>query len=396
MKARLDFSGNIAKSYLYSFISSLSFSEAIWMLYLAHRGMSLVQIGLLESVFHLTSLLMEVPTGIVADRFGRRTSRALSRLVALAATLLMLASRDFGGFVLAFVFVALGYNLESGAGDALVYDSLVDEGRQGDYMKVKGRLEIGYQSAQGLSIVAGGLAATWSYELAYVLGAAVHFLAFLLSLGFREPRTGRSPTGEAAHPSLLRHILDSAAVIRGNRGILVYILFIESFSLFYTTLWFYSQNFLKGRGYREWAIGLVLGASSVAGVIMATQAHRIEASLGKRRLVSLAPIVAMAGFGLVAFTGLEAWALILLSAVEGLLFVSFSDYVNRLIPSESRATLLSFEAMVFSTMMIVFFPAIGALSSARGFKTAFAAIFVASVPVLLGARSRLLGSLDRT
>jgi hypothetical protein len=88
---------------LFVFLSGTSLSEAIWMLYLAFRGMSLVQIGLIESVFHVTSMLMEVPTGIVADRFGRKTSRLLSRIVAMIGTALMIGSRSFWGFSLAFV-----------------------------------------------------------------------------------------------------------------------------------------------------------------------------------------------------------------------------------------------------------------------------------------------------
>ncbi len=381
---------NIAKSYLYSFVSSFSFSEAIWMLYLAYRGMSLVQIGMLESIFHMTSMLMEIPTGIVADRFGRKFSRILSRGVAFSATVLMLSSRSFSGFAFAFVLIALGYNFESGAGDALVYDSLVDDGREADYMKVKGRQEIAYQSANGLSLVAGGIIATFSYELAYVLGACIHLASLGLALGFREPLAGRKTRTKGESHSLLRHCADSIKVIKDNKGIFIYILFIETFSLFYTTLYFYFQNFLKGKGFGEWAIGLVLAASALAAVLMATQAHRIEKKLGRLPLICVAPFLAMACFGLIAFTGLEPWAMIVLSAIEGLLFVSFSDYINRMIPSENRATLLSFQAMTFSVMMILFFPLIGALAEAKGFKIAFIAIFAVSVPVLWGARWKLL------
>ena len=395
MRPKLD---NIAKSYLYSFLSSFTFSEAIWVLYLAYRGMSLVQIGLLESIFHLTSMLMELPTGIVADRYGRKASRVLSRAVALLASVLMILGHTFAGFALAFVLTALSYNLESGAGDALVYDSLVDAGRAHDFMKVKGRLEVAFQSARGLALVAGGFLATVSYELAYGLSAAVHGLALLAALAFEEPRSGRQERvpGERGLRALVRHCRGSFQVVRANRGLLVYILFIESFSLFYATLYFYFQTFLKARGYREGGIGLILALSATAGVLTATQAHRIEKRLGRILLVRLAPFAAIAAFGGIAFTRLEPLAMIALSMVEGLLFVSFSDYINRMIPSGSRATLLSFEAMTYSVMMLVFFPLVGALAEARGFKAAFAALFAVSALVLVGAQRMLLRSMRLT
>lgn len=385
---------NISKSYAYSFLFSLAFTEAIWMLYLAYRGMSLIQIGLLESIFHITSLAMEVPTGILADRLGRRTSRVLSRAVALVASVLMILGRTFPGFAFAFVLSALSYNLESGAGDALVYDSLVDAGREQDYMKVKGRLEIAFQGARGLALVAGGFLATVSYELAYGLTIAVHGLAIATALTFEEPRAGRT---ERPGGSWLRAVADhcraSLQVVRANRRILSHILFVETFSLFYATLYFYFQNFLKSRGFREGGIGLILSLSATGGVLAATQTHRIERGLGRVLLVKLAPIAAIAAFAGIAFTRLEPLFLILLSMIEGLLFVSFSDYINRMIPSGSRATLLSLQAMVYSVMMIFFFPLVGALAEHCGFKAAFAAIFAASVLLLLGAQQVLLRSL---
>jgi len=380
---------NIPKNYLYVLLSNTSLSEAIWMLYLAYRGLTLLQIGLVESVFHVTSLLMEVPTGIVADRFGRKTSRLLSRVMAMIGTLLMIASQSFWGFALAFVFVALGYNLESGAGDALVYDSLVQAGRQDRYMRVKGRQEIAYQAAAIVSLVASGIVATFDYLLAYWLALGIHALSFGLALTFVEPDVGR-PGAAANRRGLVFHVADSLRALRDHRVILVYVLFIEGFSLFCTTFRFYFQNFLKSRGFVEWQIGATLAGSAVAGMIGAANAHRAEKLLGERRLVSFSPFLAIAAFAVIAFTRAEIPAFILCCALDGILYVSFSDYINRLIPSERRATLLSFQAMAFSLMMIAFFPAVGAVAARIGFKRAFAAMLAVSIPLLLTSRWLLL------
>jgi len=380
---------NVLKNYAYVFLTGTSLSEAIWMLYLAFRGLTLVQIGLAEAVFHVTSLLMEVPTGIVADRFGRKTSRILGRGMAMVGTLLMIVSRSFWGFAVAFVAIALSYNLESGAGDALVYDSLLQCGQQDRFTRVKGRQEISWQAAQILSLVASGIIATRSYTLAYVLSLAVQGASLAIALTFEEPTIGRDGPRER-RPGLVRHVAGSFRVLRENRGILSYILFVEGFSLFCTTLHFYFQNFLKSRGYVEWQIGLVLASSAGAGMLGAAITHGIERRFGKRWLVSLSPFAALVAFGLIAFTPLEIPGMVLRAFVEGILFVSFSDSINRQIPSEHRATLLSFEAMTFSLMMIVFFPLIGAVADRWGFETAFVTIFSAAVPLLLASRWLLL------
>ena len=67
------------KLYIYTFYN-LNLTRGIWMIYLAYRGFSLLELGIFEGVFHLTSFLMEVPTGVVADLWGRRISRLYGRL----------------------------------------------------------------------------------------------------------------------------------------------------------------------------------------------------------------------------------------------------------------------------------------------------------------------------
>ena len=61
---------NIRVNYAFTFIKNFAVTQGIWMFFLATRGMSLLQIGLLEGIFHVTSLLMETPTGIVVDLWG--------------------------------------------------------------------------------------------------------------------------------------------------------------------------------------------------------------------------------------------------------------------------------------------------------------------------------------
>lgn len=386
---------NVGKNYLFVFLSGTSLSEAVWMLYLAFRGMSLVQVGLLESMFHLTSMLMEVPTGIVADRFGRRTSRILGRVMAMLGTLLMLVSKGFWGFAAAFVLTALSYNLESGAGDALVYDSLAACGKADGYMKVRGRQEIAYQAAKIVSLVGSGIVATFDYTLAYLLTLAVHGACFALSFAFEEPPVGAPSDPSRKKVPFTGHLSGSLRVLAENRGIVAYILFIEGFSLFHTTLCFYFQNFLKSGGYPEWRIGLVLAVCSLAGMAAGANAHRLEKGMGGRRLISLSPFLALGAFALIAFTGFEVPGILLLSAMEGVLYVVFCDYINRLIPSIHRATLLSFQAMAFSILMAVFFPLVGVIAAGEGFKAAFLAMFAVSVPVLLGSRALLLRKMGK-
>ncbi|MCK8060714.1 MULTISPECIES: MFS transporter [unclassified Fusibacter] len=370
---------NIVKNYIYTFVSSVAVTDAIWMLFLAYRGMSLLEIGILESIFHISSLLMEIPTGIVADRFGRKTSRVMGRVLALVGTALMLSSHSFWMFAVAFVFSSLSYNMESGAGDALVYDTLVEIGESNRYMKIKGIIELCFQTAKTSSLIIGGWIATFNYELGYGISILINVLAIISALSFKEPTVHQTDQKKV---SMLGHIKGSIGVIRDNAQILDYVVFIESFSLFHTTLFFYFQNFLKGKGFSETWIGVTLASASLLSILFSTRAHWFEEKFGRYRIIrtsAVATLIALAG---IAFLPMEIAFFIMISCIDGVLFVAFSDYINQLIPSEHRATLLSFQAMVFSLLMILYFPVFGWVASSFGFKAGFIMVFFTSVPLM--------------
>lgn len=372
---------NIKRNYFYILTSSFALTESIWMLYLAEKGMSLIQIGLLESIFHVTSLLMEVPTGMVADLYGRKTSRILGRAAACLATLLMLGASGFWSFVLAFILTAIGYNLESGAGDALVYDSLVDQNQTDAFMKIKGIQEICFQTARICALLLGGFVAHYSYPIAYGITALVYLISMLQAFYFDEPVAGRH--SRTQRPAMSSHIKESLRVIWDHKTLLPYILYIEVFAFIYTTLYFYMQNALKAQGYTESIIGVVLAAASLLSVVTAARTYKLEAKLGPINLIYLGSGLGLSFIALMAFSAYPIIGFAGLALVDGLLYVTFSNYINALIPSSHRATLLSFQSMVFSSLMIICFPIFGAIIEYQGFKTAFMAMFGLACPIML-------------
>lgn len=141
---------NIFINYIYTGIKCMDMTSSIWVLYLAYRGMNLAEIGLLEGIFHLTSMLFEIPTGAIADLLGRKKTIVLSRISALIATLLMISANGFWGFAISFIFSAASFNLSSGSEEALVYDSLKQLGKEEQYVKVNGRLNFIIEVTQGI------------------------------------------------------------------------------------------------------------------------------------------------------------------------------------------------------------------------------------------------------
>lgn len=366
---------NIPLNYLFTFLVEFGLARGIWMLYLAAKGLSLFQIGLMETIFHITSFLMEVPTGVIADLYGRKVSRALGRAADVLSTALILLSHNFTGIAIGFIFSALSYNLESGAGEALVFDSMKQLGEEGRFIGVRGKTEMIYQGVSVISLLIGGYIATLSFDRVYQASLVISVLALASALTFTEPSIARQKHSGSVFKLMWKQFTDSLSVIRGNRKVMALIVLSELVGVFSTTLFFYIQNYYKSQGLNEFQIGVILAVGGVLAALSASQSSRIK-HLGKLRTLitalSLAMVVCFWGV-LAGRSGAVFFAL--LGALYSIIWILIGDAIHQLIPSEQRATIISMQSMLFSLLMILLFPAVGKIGDLYGLRQAF--VFVA-------------------
>jgi MFS family permease len=371
MENKLQLKKNVNRNYIFTLLQSIDFTRGIWMIYLAGKGLSLTQLGLLETIFHIASFTMEVPTGVVADVFGRRISRIWGRIMSLVSVIILLLSNSFWMFALSFVLTAISYNLESGAGDALIYDSLKEIGEEDRFMKVNGNKELFYQAASAISFLIGGILAVRSYNIAFTLTIVFGVITIVQSFTFREPSIGAIEVSEGHYNVFIKQIKDSLKAIADKPKVGALIIFTQSILAFCTSIFFYLQNFLKAGGYNEDSIGLIYAVSSVVAAIVSTQVFRIERKIKEQGILVLIPMITIACIWGIAYSRYHYLLFIVMMVTESVIFVAVSDYINKMIPSENRATILSFASMVFSFFMITLFPAIGVIADRTSLSFAF-------------------------
>jgi len=368
---------NVVKNYMYTFLSNFNLSSGVWMLYLAYKGLSLFQIGIMEALFHLTSFIMEIPTGIVADLLGRRLSRIFGRVVAIVATVLMVLSENIYGFSISFIFSALSYNLESGAGEALLFDSMKEVGIDNRYMKIMGRNEVILQISSALALLIGGYLATIDYASVYKVLLVVGVVTLINSFSFIEPSIGKVQKQENMFATFWHQLRESIEVLKISKKLGFLIVVTESFSVFFTTSFFYVQNYLKMNGRSEYRIGIVLAIGAIVSALGAWLAYKLEKKLGYKKTLTMIIGVGVAFLWLLVSGTYSEVAIVGLIMVESIEYVVMSDYINRLIPSERRATILSMKSMLFSLFMIIIFPLVGYIGDLYSLKMSF--IFIATL-----------------
>ena len=175
---------------------------SFWILFFIQNGLSLLQIGLLESIFHGTSLLCEIPSGMLADRFSYKTNLYLARLASIVSSILILFGQgSFWIYAIAMMVNALSYNFDSGTSTAFLYDSAVEAGQKDRYLQISSFLSGVAEVTRTLGTVVAGFfihgALAWTYLIAIVLSLLSILLIFLM----KEPE---SKSGERNHLTIKR------------------------------------------------------------------------------------------------------------------------------------------------------------------------------------------------
>jgi MFS family permease len=130
---------------------------SLWVIYLSQCGMSMMQIGLLESIFHGTSLVFEIPSGALADRFSYKDNLYVGRILGIVSALVMIFSSSFWLFALGMALNALSYNFDSGTGEAILFESLHAQGEKERFLKLNSLRSGLYEITLTLGTLVAGL-----------------------------------------------------------------------------------------------------------------------------------------------------------------------------------------------------------------------------------------------
>ncbi|MBQ3838212.1 MAG: MFS transporter, partial [Treponema sp.] len=182
----------INRLYSSAVFGQISLSGA-WVAILASRGFSLAQIGFAETVFHIVSILFEIPSGVLADVLGRKKTLVISCLMRIIGDIVMVLSNNFAMVCLSIAFHALNYNFSSGSGDALAFDSLKSVGQEDRFDRYASNQLVIYRVCEGLSTLTAGFALVIGYRLAYATGIAMALVQLAILAGLVEIRLSPLP-----------------------------------------------------------------------------------------------------------------------------------------------------------------------------------------------------------
>lgn len=362
---------------------------SFWILFFIQNGLSLLQIGLLESIFHGTSLLCEIPSGMLADRFSYKTNLYLARLASIVSSILILFGQgNFWIYALAMMVNAWSYNFDSGTSTAFLYDSAVEAGQKDRYLQISSFLSGVAEVTRTLGTVVAGFFIHGALAWTYLIAIGLSFLSIILIYFMKEPIAKRGRNEVLTFKTIVLQVRKEWQ----EKPVLFY--WMMTYQLVGTLMcmfYFYYQQ--KISDLVGWQVSLVMLISSGLNLIAVYVASQIGKKWNSNRVFPT--LVALTGLALLlVFSGTPVAFLLVYLLTDTLYAVYQPIYFNDLqgyLPSSVRATMLSINSMLFSLSMIVIFPLTGWLIDRWG----LVAIFLVLGLILLLIYPILIISLKR-
>ena len=395
---------SIQRTYLMLMLGNTLATSLIWginTIFLLDAGLSNLEAFAANAFFTAGMVIFEIPTGIVADTIGRRMSYLLGTLTLSAASLVYVllwqVGAPFWGWAAVSLGLGLGFTFFSGAVEAWLVDALTATGYTGDLETVFGRGQIvtGIGMLTG-SIAGGFLAQQVSLGFPFVLRGGILIVMFAVAfrlmhdVGFT-PVKGERPLTEMR--KIASNSVDYGWRVPAVKWLMVEALFTGGVGIyaFYALQPYLLQLYGDPHAYQ--VAGLAAAIVAAAQILGGIAAPRIR-GLFHRRTSALLLMAAASAVTLVLVGSVKSfWPVIGLTTIWGLLFAATmpirQTYINGMIPSQQRATILSFDSMMSSTGGVWTQPVLGKAADAYGYPTSYVisgAIGALAVPFLVLSR----------
>ena len=342
------------------------------------NGLLMKDIMVLQAIYSISIVILEIPSGYLADVWGRKRTLILGAFMGVTGFSIYSISHGFSGFLVAEIILGIGSSCVSGADSAMLYDSLMERKKEERYSRYEGRITSLGNFAEAGAAILGGLLATISLRTPYIAQTLVATIAIPAALTLREPerharlvKTGMIQIFQIASFALFRN--------RELRRNILFSAFTGSATL--TMAWFVQAFFEEVHIEIRW-FGFLWAALNLTVAVASYVAYRLEFRIGQKGSIILIGLGIPLGYILLSLSGLVAGLLVLFvfHLVRGYATPVLKDYINRVTSSDVRATVLSVRNFIIRINFSLLGPLIGWIKDVYSLSTA---LLVAGITFLV-------------
>ena len=358
---------NLTKLYILRGLAFAWFPIPTIVLFYESYGLNIEQIVLLKTILSLSVLVLEVPSGYLADLWGRKACLVVGSGVWIVSWLIYCTGGSFNEFAIAEMLAGVAGSLISGANTALGYDTLLQLGKEQYYQVWEGRLVAIAGISEAVCGIVGAAIAAIGLVYPFYLQTVCLVLYFCLAITLVEPKH-HEPIVKAQRLERLKNIIVDVFQRPKLRWL---ILLSGTFSSASFLIVWLSQDYLQQLNIPIQAFGWAWALFHLGMSLASINSHRLQHLFGlKKATFGLIIVLAIAYICLGSIDRLWGIVFILiLYLVRGFISPLILTAINRQIASSVRATILSLNSLVFRIAFAVIAPVIGAIAESYSLAT---------------------------
>jgi len=330
---------NIVKLYLIKIAKWFMLFMPIVVLFYQENGLEMQDIFVLQAIYSVVIVILEIPSGYLADVLGRKTTLIIGSIMGTCGFIVYSLSYDFWAFLTAEVTMGIGTSLVSGADSAMLYDTLKAGNQKDKYLKFEGRMVSIGNAAEAVAGILGGLLAEISLRTPFIAQTVVSFIGIPSAILWTEPIRTEKITKMNFNDILLivKHSLHGDSHLKWN---IIFSAVIGASTL--TMAWFV-QPYFKHVDLELSLFGIFWTLLNLSVAITSYIAYKVEYRLGQVKMIILITLLLPLFYFILSQIHIM-WGmsiLFLFYLMRGLATPVLKDYINRLTESNTRATVLS-------------------------------------------------------
>jgi len=341
----------------------------IIVLFFQEHGLSLTQIMFLQAIYSISVAIFEIPSGYLADLFGRKNTIVMSTFLSFIGFLIFSFFGGFYAFAIAEVLIGIGGSLMSGSDSALLYDTLIETGDKRTYTKIEGRnYAIGNFSEAAAGIL-GGFLAVGSIYLPVYVQTAILFLSIPIALSLVETTVHNDNKLEKSSKAIL-DILRFTMI--ENKQLKWLIIYSSAMGVATLSMAWFAQPFFKEIGISIAYFGILWAGLNFSAGITSFNSHKFDKLENNRMLSSLALAMLLSFFLLGINSNLFGLLFILfVYLLRGIVTPILRNAINRNTTSNKRATVLSIRSFIIRISFAISAPFLGYIADNHSLSDSF-------------------------
>ena len=367
---------NILKMYLLKAVLWFMVAMPIIVLFFQEHGLTLTEVMILQSIYSFSVALFEIPSGFIADVFGRKRTIVLSTIFTFIGFLVFSFYGGFYAFSIAQVLVGIGGSLMSGSDSAIIYDTLLETNSKTKYTKIEGRSYAIGNFSEALAGILGGFLAVGSIYMPIYVQTTILFFSIPIAFTLIEPNMHKENKLDRSFKAVLE-VVNFAMV--DNQRLKWLIIYSAAMGVATLSMAWFAQPFFKAINIPLAYFGILWAVLNFSAGITSFNAHKLDNENNKYKTlfyISLSMFISFILLGFIdSFFGLIFILFIYL--LRGLITPILRNVINENTTSNKRATVLSIRSLIIRISFAICAPILGYIADNYSLAISFYVLAIA-------------------